>query len=45
MSRLMIYLKDKADVAQKVCKIRWKIEELPFGKTPSTPRNKAIDWY
>ena len=33
------------DVVQKVCKIRWKIEELPFGKTSSTSRSKAIDWY
>lgn len=28
MSRLMTYLKDKADVTQQVCKIRWKIEEF-----------------
>ena len=24
------------DVTQQVCKVRWKIEELPFGKTSST---------
>ena len=28
MSQLTTYLKDMKDVAQQVCKIRWKIEEF-----------------
>ncbi len=27
---------DSTDVVQKVCKIRWKVEELPFGKASPT---------
>jgi hypothetical protein len=35
---------DSTDVVQKVCKVRWKVEELPFGKASPTSRIKAIDW-